>query len=137
MSGKSDFGSPTTTTSYELCVYDQSGGTPALVMRVRAFAGGVCAGVDCWRETNSGFLFKDLNMDPDGAFKLKLKASGNGKGKIQVRGKGPFLSIPPLPLSQDPSVLVQILNSDGNCWEANFNAPAKQNTADRFTDIVR
>ncbi len=41
--------SPLATTSYELCVYDQSSGTPTLQLHATAPAGGTCKGAPCWK----------------------------------------------------------------------------------------
>jgi len=60
-----------------------------------------------------------------------LQAGADGKAKIVVKGKGANLPMP-APVgtglfAQDTAVTVQLVNSDGMCWEADFSAPAKKN----------
>ena len=43
----------------EFCVYDETGSTPSLIMTLNAPAGGMCNGKPCWKESNSGFQYKD------------------------------------------------------------------------------
>src|SRR5262249_31966953 len=69
---KTDFGSPTTTTDYALCVYDQRGGGPTLRLAATAPAGGVCAGRPCWSEASSGFRYVDRYLTPDGLATIRL-----------------------------------------------------------------
>jgi hypothetical protein len=37
-------------------------------------------------------------------------------------------------IQQDPSVTVQLVNSEGECWEAVYAAPASRVTGVGFTD---
>jgi len=37
-------------------------------------------------------------------------------------------------LNQDPAVTVQLVNSQGKCWTANFTAPALKNETQKFRD---
>jgi hypothetical protein len=39
-----------------------------------------------------------------------------------------------LPLQQSPKVTVQLTNSDGKCWTADYSAPARLNRTDGFFD---
>jgi hypothetical protein len=41
---------------------------------------------------------------------------------------------PMLPLAQSPKVSVQLTNSDGRCWTADFSAPALVNQGTTFRD---
>jgi hypothetical protein len=50
-----------------------------------------------------------------------------GKARIILKGKGTLLDDPTYPLAQP--VTVQLLNSEGVCWEAVYSAPANKNTA--------
>lgn len=47
---------------------------------------------------------------------------------------GRSIPMPTLPLQQDTHVTAQIINSVGGCWGATFSAPARRNTAVRFSD---
>jgi hypothetical protein len=135
----SDFGDPVNgTTSYTLCIYDESAGVPNAVMTLTAPPGGVCSGKPCWAAKNTGFLYKDNDLTNDGLMQLQLTAGAAGKAKIVVKGKGERLPMPvPIGLGlfdQDTAVIVQLVTSDGMCWEADFSAPAKRNDAQQFND---
>ena len=39
-----------------------------------------------------------------------------------------------LPLAQSPAVTVQLTNSAGKCWSADYSAPARMNRSDSFFD---
>jgi len=136
-----EFGNPLTTTNYELCVYDQSGGVSSLAMSARAPAGGTCANNrSCWKTLSSGFKYTDALLTPNGVLKVLLKAGTGDKAKLRVLGKGPFL-VTPAPangkvLQQDTRVIVQLVNDavPPVCWETRHSAPATRNTFDMFKD---
>ena len=130
---KVDFGSPTATTDYAVCVYDQGGAGPTLRLAATAPAGGVCAGRPCWKETSTGFRYADRELTPAGLAAIRLKAGAAGMGRITVKGRGASLPLPSLPLT--PPVTVQLQRSDGaGCWAATFSAPTT-NTAEQFKAI--
>jgi hypothetical protein len=132
---RADFGDPTATTGYRLCIYDESAATPRLAFSAGAPAGGTCGNAPCWRSTGKGFTYKDKERSPDGLQQIVLKEGlVPGKAKIIVRGKGANLRLPALPLDQDPAVTVQLRSSDGTCWETRHGTPARQNDATRFRD---
>ena len=114
-----DLGTPTTASSYTMCLYDQGG----LKLRATAPAGGVCGTKPCWKASHGGFKLAAKAATGDGLTKIILKPGEAGKAKISVRGKGANLHLPPLQL--DTPVRVQLKRSDGNgCWEGTFSAPA-------------
>ena len=121
-----DFGSPTTTTGYVLCLYDQSG----LKMTAKAPADRMCGSKPCWKAGTSGFKYKDKTGIPDGLTGLKLKAGAAGKAKIGVKGKGANLPVPMLPLTTP--LRVQLKRADtGGCWDATYSS-AIINTASKL-----
>jgi hypothetical protein len=124
---KADFGTPLTTTSYQLCIYDTAS---TLLYDATIPAGGLCGTTlkPCWKENGSGFAYKDKDLTADGVEQLKLKQGLDGKAQIQVKGKGMRLDDPSLPFAQP--VTVQLHNlENGLCWEAVYSAPATKNTA--------
>jgi cysteine-rich repeat protein len=126
---KPDYGFPTTTTSYQLCVYDGA----SLVRSVAFPAAGVCGTKRCWSENGAGFKYADKNGTHGGVTRIVLKGGEDpGKAKIQVKAKGANVAPPSLPLAQP--VTVQLRNSDGVCWEALYGAPASRNDAGTFKD---
>ncbi len=129
-----DFGTPTTTTSYRLCAYDETAGVPRLAFSTGIAAGGTCDGKPCWKASATGFRYKDPTASAGGVRQLALKAGAAGRSKIQVRGQGAGLALPTLPFAQDPTVTVQLRSSAGACWESTYGAPARRNQPDQFKD---
>jgi hypothetical protein len=118
-----DFGTPLTTTSYQLCVYDASGNTVAHA----SFPAAVnCGGEPCWRVHGTKTTFRSSTLG------LTLKAGGVGKARIVARGRGPLLGMRTLPAEQP--LTVQLKNSEGVCWETVYSAPARRNEAGQFRD---
>jgi cysteine-rich repeat protein len=124
---KADFGDPLTTADYQLCVYDRSAGTLIPAITTTAPAGGSCGKTTCWAEKNTRFKYKNKDATPDGLFLLNLKEGVEGKAKITLKGKGPALHVS-LPMEQDPNLTVQLVNSAGLCWDADFSAATKNDT---------
>ena len=118
-----DFGTPLTTTSYQLCVYDASGNTVAHV----SFPAAVnCGGEPCWRVRGAKTTFRSSTLG------LTLKAGGDGKARIVARGRGAMIGMRTLPAEQP--LTVQLKNSEGVCWETVYSAPARRNEAGQFRD---
>jgi cysteine-rich repeat protein len=131
---KSDFGNPLFATSYAICVYDDTGGTPRLKLSAIAPAGGFCSGSSCWREKTAGYSYSDKDLTPHGISKMVLKEGLiDGTAKITLKGKGGNLLMPNL-LGLVQPVIVQLRNSNGLCWEAVYSAPANKQTSDQFKD---
>ncbi len=127
---QADFGTPTTSTGYQLCIYD---GGANLVSSSAIPAAGVCAGKACWTGNVSGFKYADKEGTPDGVTKLVLKQGlAPGKAKIMLKGRGANLNLPALPLAEP--VTVQLRNGDGVCWEAVYSAPPNKNDPTQFKD---
>jgi hypothetical protein len=121
----SDFGSPTTTTDYVLCVYDGSG----LKTTARVQADRMCGTKPCWKAVSTkGFKYTDKSGTPNGLTVIKLMAGA--PGKIGVKGKGANLPLPTLPLTTP--VRVQLKRADtGGCWDATYSNAIK-NTSTQF-----
>ena len=131
-----DFGDPVNGTTYSLCLYDQNAGVSSLILEAIVPPGGVCNDKPCWKTTKRGFKFRDPALANDGVKVITLKSGTSGKAKIVLRGKGPNLNVPALPLMQDQTVIAQIKNNinAGECWEARFSGPSKANEAAKFKD---
>ncbi len=117
---KVEFGDPTTTTAYDLCIYDA---TPTLVLTASIPPDGVCGLKPCWKEGRHGFSYANKLLTPDGVQQLALTEGLDGKAKITAKGKGVNLDMPPLPLT--PPVRVQLKSTAGACWEAVYSVPSK------------
>jgi len=122
---KADFGDPVTTTGYELCLYDRTGGTPTLRLSAVAPAGGTCGARPCWTGMATGFLYVDPALTPDGLATISLRAAGAGGAKLSIQGKGTNLPLSGLPLT--PPVTVQLSAVSGLCWDAVYSAPIVNN----------
>lgn len=132
---KADFGDPSTTTSFQFCVYEENAGDSRLAARYAIPAGGNCATGPCWRGSSSGYKYTDKTHASDGISGLILKQGLTpGKTKIILNGKGANLPIPVLPLVQGPDVVMQLRGSNGVCWETRFASPAIRNQPDQFRD---
>ncbi len=128
-----DFGNPlSSTTRYELCVYDASGnGQPLSIATVAG--GGTCKNKPCWKATGTtGFKYNNPAGNLRGITQIQMKAGANGKSQVKVLGKGVNLPTP------DPSltlpVTLQLLVDDGGptkCWQTTFTAATK-NDATQF-----
>jgi hypothetical protein len=129
LTSKADFGTPLTTTSYQLCIYD---GAPSVIFDATIPAGGLCGLANprpCWRDKTKGFDYKNKDATPDGVARLRLQEGlVAGKAQIQLKATGSPLDDPALPFAQP--VIVQLHNAEnGLCWEAVYSAPASKNVA--------
>jgi hypothetical protein len=115
-----DFGDPTTSSDYTVCVIDRKDGSPTLRMSTTAPAAGTCAGNPCWKARALGLAYKDKDATPDGVFTLGLRAGT--PAKLKAKGKGANLVMPFPELV--PPVVVRMVRSDGSqCWEAGYSRP--------------
>jgi phospholipase C len=120
----SDFGDPTTTMDYVLCLYDAS----SEKLSAMAPAGGTCGTKPCWKPSSTvGFKYADKDGTPDGLTKVGLKSGAAGHAKIQVKGGGANLQLPTLPLTTP--VVVQLRQSSSSaCWEATYSTATNTST---------
>jgi len=120
-----EFGDPTTTTAYTLCIYDESSGTPRLALSATAPAGGTCGPKPCWAVTGNGFRYANRAGTPDGLQEIVLKARlADGQASICVKGQGVNLK----PFVKDPSVIAQLKATNGACWEATYSTATVNGT---------
>ena len=107
-----DFGAPTATTNYALCVY--AGSSAAEVA--------MPAGPKWHLAGRRRFKFKDPSRTPDGVQASLLKSGATGHARVWVKAKGenvPDSLMPPLPLP----VTAQVVNDANLCFEAVYGAP--------------
>lgn len=131
-----DFGNPVAATDYGLCVYDHSGDVPNLRLASVVPGGSVCNGKPCWRVQPRGYTYRDSERAASGIQSILLR-EGPGKSKLIVKGKGAALGLPPAASAdrhfvQEPRVTVQLVNANGNCWQAGFSAPSQRNQPGLF-----
>jgi predicted outer membrane repeat protein len=137
-----DFGDPVAGgNAYQLCMYDASAGTPALVASMVVPGGGQCGAKPCWKAlAGKGFAFKDKTGSHDGITQLVLRGGAAGKGALLLKGVGTGLALPEkkmegIPyLDADPGVTVQLHESStGGCWESSvMGEDVQTNTEAQF-----
>ena len=129
-----ELGDPTRDTQYAVCVWDDVGGTPTLVMEMVAPPAGSCIGRDCWRPTGfaHGFRYFDAGLLPNGLRELAVKPGPLGRPRIVVKALGEEMPDPPMPFRRDPTITVQVVNSAGACWGADFVTAPTRNTAEKL-----
>jgi len=130
-----DFGTPTATTDYELCIYDDKatpGQAETLVYSLSAAHGAK------WTLSGSGYRYVDTSASPDGVRLVKLRPGGAGKSRIVLKGKGANLGLVPhnagVFFSQSDNVTVVLHSSDAECFKSVFPRPWKSNLGDRYRD---
>jgi hypothetical protein len=116
-----DFGDPTATADYTLCVY---AGTAA-VLRADVPASGTCGVSPCWKTVgDKGYKRTDTAASSDGIKKILLKGSTSASSKILFKGQGAALDLDPATLPLGDDITVQVSHSDNaSCWQASY-APA-------------
>jgi cysteine-rich repeat protein len=122
-----EFGSPTTTTEYALCVYAGTSAVPIIEAEV-APSGTLWAPAG-----TTGLKYKDPAGTADGVTKVTLKEGVAGKAKALLKGKGADLPNPPAGPYTLP-VTAQLVNSDNSvCFEGVYDlADIKKNEAEQF-----
>jgi hypothetical protein len=117
----SDFGVPTGTTAYTLCIY--SGTSSALAYTIPGGANWTAIG-------HEGFRYRDKTAANDGIRRIVLKSGADGKSTALVTGIGVNLPDPTLPFTLP--VTAQLVTSSTNvCFTSDINA-AKKNTMTLF-----
>jgi hypothetical protein len=136
-----DYGNPadaSTGHDYTLCMYDESG-SPTLVFRMTAPAGGLCGTADCWRtmqpstSQTGGYGYRDRERTPDGVRAATLRRA-HGERTLRMTGAGTALSgrpfgLPTLPLNLP--LRVQVQGREGICFDTLFST-AQRNTTTGF-----
>jgi hypothetical protein len=123
-----EFGSPTETTGYTLCVYAGSAAARAIVP----------PSATNWKPLGTaGWKYKDALASAYGVTKLALKGGAGGRTKVQVKGRGTALpdfdAMLPVDDAEFPVTVQLIRNTTNLCWESRFDAAdANQNAGSSF-----
>jgi len=122
---KADFGDPTASTRYKLCIY--AGGTLATELAIESGP--------LWTDVASGYNYRTVVGNSSGVFRAKLK-QGTGNAKVLIKASGANLPVPPLPFSGAPVQTRLVKNPSGGsaCWAADFAAPHAANDGIQFAD---
>jgi 6-phosphogluconolactonase (cycloisomerase 2 family) len=122
-----DFGDPVLTDHYALCLWDESGVTPALIMRALAPAGQRCSATRaCWKTTATGFTYSDRARTPEGLGGVTLKAGAGEGARVRIVAGKTNLGPPPFPLPLP--IRVQVQSSSGACFEATYSTAGSNST---------
>jgi cysteine-rich repeat protein len=116
---QADFGVPTGTTQYALCIYN---GTASALVADYTVPGDSVK----WSPISTkGYTYTDSSGAEDGITKVTLKGSTSNKSKCLVKGKGTDLADPDLEALDDNNlVIVQLVNdSTSVCFESRFEQP--------------
>ena len=125
VTSRAEFGDPTDRTQYALCLYDHDADEPRLVFD--AWTAFRC-GDECWRRTKKGFKYRERS----GSTRTRLTLrEGMDPGTARITFASRDLPLPSLPLNSDPTVTVQLVNTEGACWAGRFSATIRNDT-DQF-----
>ena len=149
-----DFGEPIGTknrTAYRFCLYNGTGAasaematlmaeaeipTGAGAKRPNASSSSSYGRGSHWRrlQNDNGFRYSNPSKKPDGVRSVSMKLRGkNGDPEIRLRALGSSSTkkssdckaCPELPLDDEGTTTVQIINSRGACWSASFSDASK------------
>jgi len=122
---KPEFGNPLLDESYRLCVYDNG----SLLFDMSAHASSTF-----WRDTATGYTFRNPNTTSDGTQAVLLHAGADKKAKVIVKGKGDNIDMPALGSLGGP-ITVQLHQSSGAvCWGATYSSPFLRQDASILKD---
>ena len=114
-------GNPLLSTTYAFCVYDNG----ALIHSSQIGSGSE------WKESSKLVLYKNKDgVGTGGLTSIKAKTGSAGKSSTQVAAKGDNFTSPALPVTGP--IVAELLNSEGVCWQSQFNGPFKKNEATKF-----
>jgi hypothetical protein len=128
---KASFGTPSLgTTTYAVCLYDESAGVVQGILEAEPGPIGDCVDATCWKETATGWKLKSRYGFFEGVVSMKLREGlVPGRANVQAKLKGSYLSVPVLPLAQDPHVTAEVRSSDGQCFGARFSTAVRNEPA--------
>jgi hypothetical protein len=137
-----EFGDPTTTTSYSLCIYH--GGQ--LLEEIHVPADGTCGSKPCWKPLRNhlqppppilrAYKYKDKTKSKDGVLKLLLRSNKAGKSNARVVLKAFGVNVPDpgLGIGLNEPVVAQMINSDTSvCWTDDYSgSKVRRNDSKQF-----
>ena len=117
---QADLGTPGAGTGYTLCVYDETATLSSLKASID-----IAPSATLWESKDpSGLQYKDKAGTSEGVRKAQLRTGDAGKTAVKVGAGGASLVLPAPAgasfFSQDPNVVVQLVNGTGKCWTSQF-----------------
>jgi hypothetical protein len=127
----SDFGNPTTTTHYALCVYNEASGVPS--SPYRGEPGGTRGRTSCWRQVPNGWSFNSSTpTTPNDLTHVVLQAGGARKATLAATADRADLALVPFPLRAAPAVVAQLRTTTGHAGARPSRPAFKRNDATGF-----
>jgi len=127
-----DFGDPTTSSEYLVCVFDHS---DRLLLSAKAPAGTMCGDVPCWTKSDKGVKYADKAKPPGNDGIKQISGAGSldvGKAKLQIKAGGEPLPLVSIGDIEFP-VRAQVRTSNAGCWEQDFvSTDVKANDASQL-----
>jgi hypothetical protein len=140
------FGDPVNgTTDYAFCLYDTvpaiAAVPPALDMQLVVPAHGTCGANPCWKALSggTGFQYTDGTAASDGVKSVFLEAGPAGAAKVTLKAGGVNLPLPAPAnatnlIGENPKVVAQLVNREGECWQSVYLLPAVTSDLTQFKD---
>ncbi len=110
-------------TDYAFCLY-RDNGVPELVFEAFVEAAGTCGNRPCWKawDVRPFFTFKNGDeTELQGITSLLLRGGADNRSKLKFAGRGSLLNLPALPLGPFATVTAQLINSNGECWQSEYD----------------
>lgn len=108
-----DFGAPSSTTRYSLCLY--AGATPTLIGELA-----LPAGAEWQPKSDTGFKYNAPTRTPHGVRTALLKSGEPDKAKVVLKAGGLDLPDGMLPIGTDPVVAELVRADTMGCWSSSF-----------------
>jgi hypothetical protein len=129
-----DFGDPTSSTDYTLCLYAGYAGTAAALVADAA----IPASSTHWSSLgDKGYRYNDPTRSAAGIQTALLRGSDKDAAKIVLKGKGAGLPHPTLSLALPVKIQLVRTDNDG-CWQSDFDVgDVLRNDSEQFKAKVK
>ena len=129
---KDKFGSPVKDDATAMCLYDGAG---ALIGSLAVQPGTMCGRKPCWKSYWGGFAYSDWRGVSSDVRWLKLKAGSRGNGRISVGALGDDVGALGLASRPVGTLLAQVVNDAGGCFETTFKASDQKVKRGKLTAV--
>lgn len=124
---QADLGTPDVDTGYTLCVYDETATASSLKASID-----IAPSATLWENNApSGLEYQDKAGTAEGLLKAQFRTGEAGSTRVRVGFGGANLVLPAPAgasfFSQDPNVVVQLVNGTGKCWTSQFSTGDTRN----------
>jgi cysteine-rich repeat protein len=125
-------GDPIDSTDYAMCLYSLP--DEEVLFSAAIPGGGTCDDDPCWSAigtTINQFRYRDPAAATDGFTKIQLKTGAEGRASVTVKAQG--VALPDVSLPVTMPITMQLVNDDGECWEATYTSEPRANDAERLS----